>query len=217
MSRQVYGNSFTLVEMLTVIAIICILASLLMPSLGKAINASRQSSCLNNLRQQGIAGMSYANDNNGWLPIGKNLFFSQTLSYVTSVPYSAYYQRTGKRLTVHACPVIDPASASNTNYLFDFRLGWYSLNTGLKNGYNGSSTDENAVCKMSRWKKPSSEFFRGDGGSSSWISKIEMYFIIDINMQTFGFIHNQSMSTLWLDGHASPESKDDLYSLYWNK
>ena len=60
---------FTLIEMLVVIAIIAILASLLTPSLQKALRTSRSLSCLNNLKQLGIWGMSYANDWHGILPI----------------------------------------------------------------------------------------------------------------------------------------------------
>ncbi|MBP5231900.1 MAG: type II secretion system protein [Planctomycetes bacterium] len=62
-------RAFTLIEMLVVVAIIAILASLLSPSLQKALRTSRSLSCLNNLKQLGIWGMGYANDWNGVLPI----------------------------------------------------------------------------------------------------------------------------------------------------
>ena len=58
---------FTLVEMLVVIAIIGILASLLMPSLRKALAASRQAVCSNNLRQCGMGVLAYSSDFSGWL------------------------------------------------------------------------------------------------------------------------------------------------------
>ena len=60
------GKPFTLIELLIVISIIAILASLLLPVLGKARSAARNSACMNNLRQLGSCTMNYASDNGGW-------------------------------------------------------------------------------------------------------------------------------------------------------
>jgi prepilin-type N-terminal cleavage/methylation domain-containing protein/prepilin-type processing-associated H-X9-DG protein len=63
------GNAFTLIELLTVIAIIGILASLLLPALEGAMASGKRIWCENNLRQMGLGFHMFMHEHNGQYPM----------------------------------------------------------------------------------------------------------------------------------------------------
>lgn len=103
--HRVFG--FTLIELLVVIAIIAILAAILFPVFAAAREKARQTACMSNMKQIGLAFLQYEQDYDETVPNGP-----YTLAYAFGVGWASDIYPYVKSTEVFLCPD-DPNGRGN--------------------------------------------------------------------------------------------------------
>jgi len=205
-------SKFTLIELLVVIAIIAILASMLLPALNQARERARQTQCLSQLKQNGVAHSLYLADNADMTcgPRGDNFgggrWWKELAPYISSVNTATNTgnlvfntgggggEKASTMKNVFKCP------NSTRPYALDgatFVAFSYVYNTALVEWINGkgSSAANGWTFKVNRLKLPSRSPMLFDGAdnfefTASWLSRIE-------------YVHASRSDAVFFDGRSS--------------
>ena len=218
-SRQSRG-AFTLIELLTVIAIIGILAAILFPVLGKARDSAKNSQCTSNLRQIGIALFLYAADNHNTLPAASNAAGSSNNWVPAITPYLPLRKAGTGSLSngVFVCPACDKTySVTSDNVTYSYTvLGGFMVENPSAGVYDSTTSGRN----MSTIASPSRAGWLTDGAQNGTYSGVAYSYISanQVNTQTLSHVDfrhgTNSANMLFADGAVRPCSSADVATIF---
>ncbi len=204
-------RGFTLIELLVVIAIIAILAAILFPVFAKAREKARQSSCLSNVKQIGLAFMQYAQDYDERLPAGTTSPAVPTLTWWHVIePYT-------KNTQVFKCPSHAAALSTSTTYSYSVPFNNLFWDSGAGTGPRGA--------KLGAIEYPGEALLLGDGetiaGAGCWYYYSLKRYALGTSGQTYNCIpypgrHNGGNNVGFCDGHAKWISTQTMLDRNWS-
>ena len=209
-------QNFTLVELLVVIAVIAILASMVLPALRSALDKARAIQCTNNQKQLGTATFLYTDDNKGYMPDNSapasstvtsakwaTFIWSYTtgeaivseFAYLRQLPSGSYEPK----LSMFTCPaVMDPFKPSEE--MKHIGRNKYFSDT--------SSYKPNLFITKCRW--PSARMLYSDYHAAT-------AYLATVELDNVTYLHPGATTTVtYLDGHVKALNRYAVPQTMWN-
>ncbi len=197
------ARAFTLVELLTTVAIIGVLAALLFPAGARMVEASRAAKCTNNLRQLGIAALAWSAENDGYMipcdsdPATNSAYWPTVLAPYVNLDFAVGDPK--KQPSLYRCPSSESHFSADEKQAYFVSYRANQLGSGKSYGHFGPPTNY-YMLKLSA-VNPATFPLLVDGAprAKAWRG---WFGFSQGDKDLIGFYHEERANRLYLDGHV---------------